>query len=116
MRLAFKVRGRDEALECPQVAHLSRADRLALALWWLIENVADEFEMPPERVADEVVVLCGLARELGGSGRSPYRRLIRLVQIALHTPASSWTRLTVPAVWIHDALCASSTLLPLLAG
>jgi hypothetical protein len=47
----------DEALECPQVAHLARADRLALALalWWLIESVADEFEMPPERAADEVV-------------------------------------------------------------
>ena len=54
----------DEALECPQVAHLSRPDRLALALWWLIESVADEFGMPPERAADEVAMLCGLAREM----------------------------------------------------
>jgi hypothetical protein len=54
----------DDALECPQARHLSRADRLALALWWLIECVADEFEMPPERAADEVAMLCGLAREM----------------------------------------------------
>ena len=54
----------DEALECPQVADLSRGDRLALALWWLIESVADEFGMPPERAADEVAMLCGLAKEM----------------------------------------------------
>jgi hypothetical protein len=52
----------DDALECPQVAHLSRGDRLALALWWLIESVADEFKMPPEQAADEMAMLCGLAR------------------------------------------------------
>jgi hypothetical protein len=56
----------DDALECPEVADLSRADRLALALWWLIESVADEFEMPPERAADEVAMLCELAREMLG--------------------------------------------------
>ena len=54
----------DEALECPHVAHLPRADRLALALWWLIESVADEFGMPPEQAADEVAMLCGLAKEM----------------------------------------------------
>ena len=54
----------DEALECPHVAHLSRADRLALALWWLIESVGDEFQMPPEQAADEVAMLCGLAKEM----------------------------------------------------
>ena len=54
----------DDALECPQVAHLSRADRLALALWWLIESVADEFEMSPEHAANEVAMLCGLAKEM----------------------------------------------------
>ena len=53
----------DDALECPQVAHLSRADRLALALWWLIESVADEFEMAPEQAADEVAMLCKVAKE-----------------------------------------------------
>ena len=59
----------DRALECPQVAHLSRGDRLALALWWLIESVADEFEMPPEQAADQVAMLCGLAKEMmGGEG------------------------------------------------
>lgn len=50
---------------------MSRADRLALALWWLIESAADEFEMPPERAADEVAMLCELAREMmpmGGDG------------------------------------------------
>ena len=52
------------------MAHLSRADRLALALWWLIESVADEFEMPPEQAADEVVMLCGLAKEM--MGRTTY--------------------------------------------
>ena len=66
----------DEALECPQVAHISRGDRLALALWWLIESVADEFGMPPEQAADEVAMLCGLAREMMGdagtdSGEEP---------------------------------------------
>ena len=54
----------DEALECPQVAHLSPGDRLALALWWLIERTADEYEMPPEQAADEVAMLCGLAKEM----------------------------------------------------
>jgi hypothetical protein len=54
----------DEALECPQLAHLSRGDRLALALWWLIESVAGEFEMPAEQAADEVAMLCGLAKEM----------------------------------------------------
>ena len=54
----------DDALECPHVAHLSRGDRLALALWWLIERVADEFEMPPEQAADEVTKLLLLGREL----------------------------------------------------
>ena len=54
----------DEALECPEVAHLSRADRLALALWWLIERVADEFQMSPEQVACEAAMLCGLAKEM----------------------------------------------------
>ena len=53
----------DAALECPQVAHLARADRLALALWWLIESVADEFGMPSAQAADEVAMLCGLAKE-----------------------------------------------------
>jgi hypothetical protein len=52
----------DNALECPHTAHLSRADRLALALWWLIERVADEFEMPTGRAADEVAMLCELAK------------------------------------------------------
>lgn len=54
----------DHALECPQASHLSRGDRLALALWWLIERTADEFEMPPERAADEVAMLCGMAKEM----------------------------------------------------
>jgi hypothetical protein len=53
----------DDALECPQVAYLSRGNRLALALWWLIESVADEFEMSPEQAADEVAMLFGLAKE-----------------------------------------------------
>jgi hypothetical protein len=53
----------DDALECPQAQHLSRADRFALALWWLIESVADEFEIPPEQAADEVAMLFGLAKE-----------------------------------------------------
>ena len=56
----------DEALECPLPGDPGRADRLALALWWLIESVADEFEMPPEEAADEVAMLCGLAREMMG--------------------------------------------------
>lgn len=34
------------------------------ALWWLIENVSDEFEMPPEEAADKVEMLCGLAKEM----------------------------------------------------
>ena len=54
----------DDALDCPQARHLSRADRLALAVWWLIESVGDEFEMPPEQAADEVAMLCGLAKEM----------------------------------------------------
>ena len=54
----------DDALECPQVAHLSRSDHLALALWWLIERVADELQMPPEQAADEVAMLCRLAKEM----------------------------------------------------
>ena len=56
----------DHALDCPKARHLSRADRLALALWWLVESAADEFEMSPERAADEVAMLCGLAREMMG--------------------------------------------------
>jgi hypothetical protein len=59
----------DDAMECPNVAHLSGADRLALALWWLIESVADEFQMPPEQAADEVAMLCGLAREMMAGDR-----------------------------------------------
>ena len=53
----------NEALECPQVAHFSRADRLALAMLWLIESVADEFDMPVYSAADEVARLCGLAKK-----------------------------------------------------
>ena len=64
--------GLDDALECHQTAHLSRGDRLALALWWLIESVADEFEMPPERAADEVAMLCELVKEMKRNGLSPY--------------------------------------------
>jgi hypothetical protein len=60
----------DDALECPQVAHLSRGDRLARTLWWLIERTADEFGMPPEQAADEVAMLCGLAKEMMGNGRA----------------------------------------------
>ena len=59
----------DEALECPQAAHLSRGDRLALALWWLIESVGDEFQMPPEQAADEVAKLCELAKAMMSDGR-----------------------------------------------
>ena len=44
--------------------------RLALALWWLIESVADELEMPPEQAADEVAMLCGLAKEMMGQTNS----------------------------------------------
>ena len=61
----------DEALECPQVAHLSRGDRLALALWLLIESVADEFQMPVEQAADELAMLCGLAKEMMGEVPKP---------------------------------------------
>lgn len=61
----------DDALDCPQARHLSRGDRLALALWWLIESVADEFEMPPEQAADEVALLCGLAKEMMGNTLNP---------------------------------------------
>ena len=43
------------------MTHLPRGDRLALALWWLVERVADQFQRPPERAADEVAMLCGLA-------------------------------------------------------
>jgi hypothetical protein len=46
----------------------TRSDRLALALWWLIENIADEFQMPPEQTADEVAMLCGMAKEMMGDG------------------------------------------------
>ena len=53
------------------MAHIPRIDRLALALWWLIESVADEFEMPPERAADEVAMLCELAKEMMSDGRYP---------------------------------------------
>jgi len=44
-----------------------------LALWWLIESAADEFEMPPEQAADEVALMCGLAKEMiaSGSGHLP---------------------------------------------
>ena len=49
------------------------ADRLALAVWWLIESVSDEFEMPPERAADEVAMLCGLARWMMNSAHGMER-------------------------------------------
>jgi hypothetical protein len=64
----------DDALDCPQARHLSRADPLALALWWLIESVADELEIPPERAADEVAMLCELAREMMGDAGIRGRR------------------------------------------
>jgi hypothetical protein len=54
----------DEALDCTQPRHLSRADRLDLALWGLIESVAEEFEMPLERAAEELVMLCEMAKEM----------------------------------------------------
>jgi hypothetical protein len=44
-----------------------RADRLALALWWLIESVAREFDMPPEHAANEVAMLCGLAKDMSAN-------------------------------------------------
>ena len=56
----------DAALACPEAGHLPRADRLALALWWYVECVADELEMPLEQAADEVAMLCGLAKEMMG--------------------------------------------------
>lgn len=64
MPTAPLLTGLDHALDCVQVRHPSRADRLALALWWLIESVADEFEMPSQRAADEVAMLCDLAKEM----------------------------------------------------
>lgn len=45
-------------------ALIAQTDRLALALWWLIESVADEFQMPPAQAADEVAMLCGLVKEM----------------------------------------------------
>ena len=57
----------DDALDCPQARHLSRADRLVLALWWLIDRTADEFGMPFEQAADEVAMLCELAKEAKGT-------------------------------------------------
>jgi hypothetical protein len=56
----------DDALECPQLQHMARSDRLALALAWLIERVVDEFQMPYEQAADEVAMLCRLAKEAVG--------------------------------------------------
>ena len=61
----------DDALECPHVAQISRGDRLALALWWLIDSVANEFEMPTEHAADEVAALCRLAKGMMGSRTNP---------------------------------------------
>lgn len=54
----------DDAIECSGADHLSRADRLAIALWWLIESIADEFAMPEEAATDEVVMLCEVVREM----------------------------------------------------
>lgn len=31
---------------------------------WLIKSVPEEFEMPPEQAADEVAILCDLAKEM----------------------------------------------------
>jgi hypothetical protein len=47
-----------------------RGDRLALALWWLIESIADEFGMPPERAADEVAMRAGKGVLLCSRGQS----------------------------------------------
>ena len=56
----------EEALEKPLPGDPTRSDRLALAVWWLIESVADEIGMPFEEAANEVAMLCGLAKEMRG--------------------------------------------------
>jgi hypothetical protein len=56
----------DDALDCPELVHLRRGDRLALTLWWLLEKIAAEFGIPLEQAADEVVMLCRVAKERMG--------------------------------------------------
>ena len=71
MLAAPLVAALDEALETPLPGDPTRSDRLALALFWLIDSVADEFGMPVERAADEVAMLCGLAKEMAREVPNP---------------------------------------------
>jgi hypothetical protein len=64
------VRGSKPNHRAHQREPWSMNGRLDGTLWWLIESVAHEFEMPPERAADEVAMLYGLAKEM--MGRTTY--------------------------------------------
>jgi hypothetical protein len=61
----------DDALKCSRVTRLSWRDRLDIELWWLIERGADELEMPPTEAADQLAMLCELAKGHEGESSAP---------------------------------------------
>ena len=54
----------DDALECPLPGDPVRADRLALALWWLVDRLRQDLQISPPEAAAQVAMLCGLAKEM----------------------------------------------------
>ena len=62
----------DQALESALTAECDRSERLALAVWWLVDRLGDELGLEPEEAAGQVQMMAVLAAEQMGC-RGPER-------------------------------------------
>lgn len=53
----------DDAIDCPEALHLPRSDRLALAVWWLVNRVGGELRVPASIAAAHVAIASCVAAE-----------------------------------------------------
>ena len=62
----------DEALDTALTDECDRAERLALAVWWLVDRLGNELHLEPPDAAQQVQMMAALAAEQMGC-RGPER-------------------------------------------
>ena len=62
----------DHALDSALTDECDRPERLALAVWWLVDRLGDELGLEPEEAAGQVQMMAVLAAEQMGC-RGPER-------------------------------------------
>ena len=54
----------DQALDSALTEDCDRAERLVLAVWWLVDRLGEEFQLAPDEAAAQMQIMAALAAEL----------------------------------------------------